>query len=254
MFAIQRLDAILDLLNKNKIVQVGELAKTFNVSDVTIRKDLNLLQKKGLIIKTHGGAVLADSTKNMSVTDIKSKDFTAIEDSTDKNEKLAEYVYKFIQPGDTIFLGSGETCTYLAKYININDNISIITNNIDATKYLRDRCKTLILVGGEVVFHKKHSFTASNKINEYLAFYNINKGITSCSGIDLDYGISVSTEVSKNIYSSIINKSQSWLLLANSDKFNKVAPYRIGDISKPTKIITNKLSPKYSHIDNILVV
>ncbi|GMQ59001.1 DeoR/GlpR family DNA-binding transcription regulator [Vallitalea sediminicola] len=250
MFAIQRLDAILDLLKKDKIVQVQALAKIFNVSDVTIRKDLNLLQKKGLIIKTHGGAVLADSTKNMPISDTQ---FSTLA-STNKNEKLAEYVYKFIQPGDTIFLGSGLTCTYLSKYININDNISIITNNIEAIKHLKDRCKTLILVGGEVVFHEKHSFTASNKINEYLSFYNINKGITSCSGIDLDYGISVSTEVSKNIYTSIINKSQSWLLLADSDKFNKVAPYRIGDISKPTKIITNKLLPKYNAVDNILVI
>ncbi len=110
MFAIQRLESILELLNEKGIVQVNELVKLLNVSDVTIRKDLNKLQKDGLITKTHGGAILNKELSNPSLISTPKSQI-----STDNRDVLAQIACSYIQDGDTIFLGSGNTCTAFAK-------------------------------------------------------------------------------------------------------------------------------------------
>lgn len=248
MLAIQRLEAILDLLNTNGIVYVQELVEKFNVSDVTIRKDLNKLQKEGLIRRTHGGALLHTAKNIIPSTDL------PVKPNISNREKLAEYAYQYIQPNDTIFIGSGYTCSLLAKFISIKDQISVITNSIDTISELKNKCKTLILVGGEVIYYDNHSFTASSKIDEYLKSYNISKAITSCSSIDMIHGISVGTEVSKHIFSSILKVSQSWFLLADHTKFNRVSPYKVSDITSPKYIFTDKILPSYSSQSNMFQV
>lgn len=247
MFAIQRLETILEILDKNGIVQVNELVKLLNVSDVTIRKDLNKLQRDGLITKTHGGAVLNKDIANVSLLNN-----NKITSKHNKKEDLAHFACQYVQKGDTIFLGSGYTCTALARQISPDDDVSIITNNIEAVQYLKDKCKTLILIGGEVIFHENHSFTTSTQINDYLKSYNINKVITSCSGVDMNCGISFSTEVSKNIISAILRISQSWYLLADQSKFNTVSPYKTVDIENAQLIVTDARLSEYSKFSNII--
>lgn len=249
MYAIQRLESILKLLNEKGTVQVNELVKLLNVSDVTIRKDLNKLQKDGLIIKAHGGAVL-----NRDISTIASVNSPKESVWSNKIDRIAQFASSYIQDGDTLFLGSGLTCTAFATYLVNFKDLSIITNNVEAIQYLRGKCKTTILIGGEIIFHKNHSFTTSTQINEYLRSYNINKAITSCTGIDLKVGISVSTEDSKNIISAVLKVANSWYLLSDQSKFNIISPYKIADIEQPECIITDNLDPKYKFCSNIVSI
>ncbi len=247
MFAIQRLERIMELLDEKGIVNVNELVDLLNVSDVTIRKDLNHLQEEGLLTKTHGGAI---SNKNNSTYSLGHK---AIADSvSDNKDRLAQFASTYVQDGDTLFLGSGITCTSFAKYLVDFKDLSIITNNIEAVQYLRDNCKTAILIGGEIIFHKNHSFTTSTKIHEYLNSYNINKAITSCAGIDLKVGISVSTEYSKNIITAVLNVANSWYVIADEHKFDFISPYKLANIEKPKYIITDNTDSKYKFCSNIV--
>ena len=247
MFAIQRLESILELLNEKGIVQVNELVKLLNVSDVTIRKDLNKLQKDGLITKTHGGAILNKELSNPSLISTPKSQI-----STDNRDVLAQIACSYIQDGDTIFLGSGNTCTAFAKHLGDHSDLSIITNNVEAIQYLRGKCQTTILIGGEIVFHDNHSFTTSTQIDEYLRSYNITKAITSCAGIDLKVGVSVTTEVSKNIISAVLKVANSWYQVVDQSKFNAISPYKISDIERPEFIITNTIDPDYKNCSNIV--
>lgn len=235
MFAMQRSEKILEILYAEKTVQVSDLVKLFNVSDVTIRKDLKKLQSNGIITKTHGGAVL----KNSCIS------------TKPRKDQLAKFVCEHIKDGETIFLGSGYACVSFAKQLPNDCEISIITNNIEAIPYLKDKCKTLILLGGEVITHDNNFFTTSSEIYEQLKSYNINKAITSCSGVDLNFGISFSTEASKKIIDAILKNSQSWYLMADSSKFNNVSPYKIADIDTPKMIVTESLLEEYKKYKNI---
>jgi DeoR family fructose operon transcriptional repressor len=248
MFAMQRSEKIMEILYKKEQVQVNELVKILNVSDVTIRKDLNKLAKQGAVIKTHGGAILKKSTPVHNNT--------IVEESTSsihrKKDVLAKRTWEHIKDGDTIFLGSGYTCVSLAKQIPDNCDISVITNNIEAIPYLKGKCNTLILIGGEVITHESNFFTYTSDIAEQLKSYNINKAITSCSGIDLNFGVSFSTEASKKIISAILKNSQIWYLIADSSKFNLVSPYKIADIETPEMIITDTQFEEYKDLKNIV--
>lgn len=244
MFAMQRSEKILEILYAEKTVQVSALVKLFNVSDVTIRKDLKKLQINGKITKTHGGAILKKDS------DIYNKSNT--ENLASKKDDLAKLAWEQVKDGDTIFLGSGYTCVSLAKQLSQDCDISVITNNIEAIPYLKDKCNTLILIGGEVISHGRNFFTSSSDIDEQLKSYNINKAFTSCSGLDLNFGVSFSTEASKKIISAILKNSQSWYLIADSSKFNIVSPYKISDIETPEMIITDIQLEEYKNLTNVV--
>ena len=247
MFAVQRLEKIMEMLYEEEKVQVNNLVKILNVSDVTIRKDLRKLEKDGIVIKTHGGAVLKKAEVVSEKDNIGEADFT-----NRKKDVLAKLAWNYIKNGDTIFLGSGYTCVSMAKQIPDDCNISVITNNIEAIPYLKDKCNTLILIGGEVITHERNFFTYSSEIDDQLKSYNINKAITSCSGIDLKFGVSFSTEASKKIISAILKNSQIWYLIADSSKFNLVSPYKISDIEAPEMIITDTKLEEYENLSNVV--
>lgn len=244
MFAMQRSEKIMEILYKKEIVQVNDLVKILSVSDVTIRKDLKKLEKNGALVRTHGGAVLKKEDSIYGKSDI--------EDISSKKDALAKLAWEQIKDGDTIFLGSGYTCVSLAKQFPENCGISVITNNIEAIPYLKDKCQTLILIGGEVISHGRNFFTSSSDIDEQLKSYNINKAFTSCSGLDLNFGVSFSTEASKKIISAILKNSQNWYLIADSSKFNIVSPYKISDIDTPEIIITDIELKEYKNLKNIV--
>lgn len=246
MFATQRTEKILEMLYRDETVLVNELVKFFNVSDVTIRKDLKKLDSAGVITKIHGGAVL----KKDIITPPKStSDETIL--TKPKKDVLAKFVCEHIKNGDTIFLGSGYSCVSFAKQLLSGLDISVITHNIEAVPYLKGKCKTLILLGGEVITHEGNFFAYSSESHEEVRSYNINKAITSCSGVDNNFGISCCTEASKKIISEILKNSQSWYLIADSTKFNNVSPYKIADTDTPEMIVTESLLEEYKKFKNI---
>ncbi|QUI21152.1 DeoR/GlpR transcriptional regulator [Vallitalea pronyensis] len=251
MFAIQRSEKILELLEKKGIVHVNNLVDLFQVSDVTIRKDLNKLQEQGLITKTHGGAVLNKKHNTLVTPPKNSSSPTSI---TLKKEKLAAAAYPYIQKGDTIFLGSGYTCAALARHIKRSDDISVITNNLEAALILKEKCRTLILMGGEVIVYDNYTFTTNPQMSEYLKTFNINKTITSCSAIDKNFGISVSTEVNHKIITSVLEVAYNWYLLVDESKFNQVSPYKVADVSSVDMILSDIKSDEYSTFKNIITI
>lgn len=250
MLAVQRSQKILEILHENKSVQVSDLVKLFNVSDVTIRKDLKKLQEDGIVTKTHGGAVLKKAISLAKKAE-KPKNCDYSMDQNSKKDDLARYICRYIKNGDTIFLGSGYGCLALARQLPDDLNISVITHNIEAVQHLKDKCRTVILLGGEVVDYDGSLFTYSSEIQEELKVYNINKAITSCSGVDLDFGISFSTEASKKVITEVLKNSQSWYLMADSSKFNNLSPYKVADIHTPEMIVTELLTDKYQAVKNI---
>lgn len=253
MLAIERYQAILNHMRTSEVARVKELADELNVSEVTIRKDLTFLEGEKLITKVHGGAVLTkqeDMTKQSPALPADDKSLAAGIES-----RLAQYLYTHhIENGDTIFLASGQTCSAVANYVRAEDNISIITNNVDAIPILKGKCKTLILIGGEVCYHEDHIFTTTNNINDYITRYNISKAITSSSSIDMEAGISVSTEASLHVFSAVIQAAKEWFLIVKDDKFDHVSPYKVSDIIGPDYIFTDNASSKYATLENLVNV
>ena len=137
---LSRIEEIRKLLFTHKKVLVNDLSAQFGISRVSIRKDLQQLEDEGIAKRVYGGAVLADYALPSSLSNV--KDHTRI--------ALAERACEEIQDGDSIFLGSGKTCCYLAKLLERFHNLSIVTNNITALNDLLKTDSRVYLLGGNL--------------------------------------------------------------------------------------------------------
>ena len=149
---------ILDILNRDGRVLVGDLAKQFRTSQVTIRKDLDILQAHGRIHRTHGGALPARES--------------ALEDPTlrekeklHRKEKLqiAAAAARMVQEGQVVILDSGTTTTAIARALREFENLTIITNAVNIAAELSGSSLEVILTGGTL---RKNSFSLVGPIAE----------------------------------------------------------------------------------------
>ena len=135
------------MLFTNKKVLVNDLSEQFDISRVTIRKDLQQLEDEGIAKRIYGGAMLADCALPSSLSNVNDRTRIA----------LAERACEEIQDGDSIFLGSGQTCCYLAKLLERFHDLSIVTNNITALNDLLKTDSRVYLLGGEVTSTDAHT-------------------------------------------------------------------------------------------------
>ncbi len=228
---------ILELLENKKSVRINELSAFLNVSNVTIRKDLDLLHKQGLLVKTHGGAVSISS------------DFAylgALDERTLRLNKVVDLAFSTIENGDCIFLGSGYTCTLLAEKIKYMDNITVVTNNINSIPILQPSKVNVFVLGGEIIENNGMISTSCYKSDEI--FQNkivINKAYTSVIGIDKKAGLTVNYERSVKMYSTINKITDNWYLMVDSNKFDKKSLYKVGDLSDIKCLISDNVPDEY---------
>ena len=144
MLANQRREKIIALLVEDGSAKVLDLAKLFKVTEVTIRQDLEKLEKDGLIIREHGGAYLknvSDQVKTFSIVH---------QDNLDKKEAIAQKCLELIESGDTIILDSGSTTTEVAKKLKSIKNLTVITNALNIALMLgAEPGIEVIVTGGE---------------------------------------------------------------------------------------------------------
>lgn len=144
MLSYERRQAILQLLGANGSVSVRDLSDRFGVSAMTIRRDLDQLEKDGLITKTHGGAVVLEpnAQAGLRLTD---REQVAAE----AKQRIGERAAALVEPGDTVILDEGSTCLAVARCLKSMSGITVITNGVRvAAELLGAPGINLIVVGG----------------------------------------------------------------------------------------------------------
>ena len=132
---------ILDALGVRKKISVQELAELLNVSDVTIRKDLSILESNGLLKREHGFAVLPTSD------DVS----TRLLFNYETKRRIARKAAESIRDGETLMIESGSCCTLLAEEIvTTRRDVTIITNSVFIANFVRHKATRIILLGGEL--------------------------------------------------------------------------------------------------------
>ena len=124
MLALERQKRILDILSKEGSVLVSRLSEELNVTEETIRRDLEKLESQEALIRTHGGAIPVD--ENVYELSLEKRKRTNIS----AKERLAQEAAKFVKPWDTIFLDASTTTFYMAKEIKKLHNVTVITNSV----------------------------------------------------------------------------------------------------------------------------
>jgi len=239
VFAAQRIKIIKEIMIENKSVDIATLTNALNVSDVTVRKYLDILEKEHFLVKNHGGAVIVDSDEQVS-----KKDYL-IENCSEK-EQIANLADTLVEDGDTIFLGYGSTCYMFAKTLKQKKNLTVVTTNVNALNELLPNISKTILIGGEVTYKDGMIFTSGELTVDNLRGIFVNKSFMSVDAVDLMAGFTVNDVSNLSVLKLIPRLSKQVIFLADHSKFDKIGFYQIAPIGLPNCIVSNdKLNDKY---------
>jgi DeoR family fructose operon transcriptional repressor len=228
---------IVELLNRNKVVNVNELSVLFSVSELTIRRDLDALAKKGYIERTHGGALQRRALPVEPTYSEKSQE--------QKEQKIliANKAIEYIEDGDTVFVNSGST-TFEVIHALRDKDITIVTNNIDATKVVHEDARfSLILLGG---VYRKRSHSVSGSLSEpIITQVYANKAIIGVDGCSIAEGLTTpiieEAQTTKLMIERTVGKV---IVVATGNKIGVVSNYVTASIDEIDVLITDESSKR----------
>lgn len=237
MLAQERYNEILNIINKEGSVKVSMLTKLFDVSIETIRRDLEHLEKKGLLKRVYGGAILEKPTITLSSFRSREKEFL------NEKKEIAAISVNFISEKQSIAMDSSTTNLEIVKLLKHHfKELTIITNSILIAQELSDTPNfTVILLGGKLV-PSQYCLVGSMTLKNITNFF-ADIAFISTSGISLKSGITDYNINDVDIQKNMIELSKITIVLADHSKFDKTALIKVADFEDVNLIISDsKLS------------
>lgn len=231
MLAIERRSEIMTLIQRDRSVRVNELADKFQVTEETIRRDLDKLEKEGKVKKTYGGAVVQDLvSEDASFLDRQQKNMT-------QKRRIAAYADDLIQEGETIFIDMSTTALEVIKQLSPLKHITVITNSLNAMVELSQRSNiNLIALGG--AFNEGALSMVGPMTTKSIDHYYADKTLFSVRGISLQKGIMDSKEELAEIKRHMIENAKEVILLADESKFNQAALVQVVPMTSIDRVVT----------------
>lgn len=231
MFALERQKKILEILAEEGAVTVSKLSTILSVTEETVRRDLEKLEKQEALRRTHGGAVPIDeSTYELSLEKRKST-------NTEAKQKLAEAALSHIASGDTIFLDASTTTFFIAKGLKKRKNITVITNSLRVVAELSGNSDIKTIAVGGIV-SENQSFIGSLAEKNIEENYVANKMFFSSKGITVDSGILESNEKESGIKQKMLENTGTKYYLCDSSKIGKIGFVKLTSFDKVNYFIT----------------
>ncbi|MDQ0217697.1 DeoR/GlpR transcriptional regulator [Peribacillus cavernae] len=231
MLPLERKLQILKQIEKDGKVEIEELVDRLNVSSMTIRRDLNHLEKEGKIVRTHGGALPANVL--IAETPYIDKSVT----KTEQKRSIARYAATLIPTNSNIILDSGTTTLEIAKEIKMRDDLTIVTNDLKIAAELLDCPSQVICTGGSLqkgvgAMFGPHAQSILKQIRVDILFLGTH-------AIDLRAGLSAPTMEKALIKQMMIESASKTWVAADSSKFNKCSFSQVCPLQSVEAIITD---------------
>ncbi|MNW56565.1 Lactose phosphotransferase system repressor [compost metagenome] len=235
---IVRLKQIEDYVNAKQSATLEELSDAFNVSLMTIRRDIESLSREGAIKKVYGGVT---ATNSRDLLTFEERDIVEM----DEKKKIAKAAAQFIQKNDVVFIDSGTTTRYIVDYLDKDLTATIISNSLDIFNTVSNYPNiNLITVGTH--FNKRTRSFVGKENWPIIEKYNISKGMFSCTSLSLEKGASITDiseyEMKKRAFAKV---SQSFLLVDKS-KMNTESALTFAHIQDFDMIITDSEVPDFA--------
>src|SRR5690554_2201230 len=239
MNTVERHKHILKRINEDGKIKVQDICDAYEVSPVTARKDLKLLEEKGLLYRMHGGATLTNPYATERHVNDKEKMHL------DEKMKIGAAGAKLVTANDSVLIASGTTVLYLAKNIQPQENLTVITPALNVALELNKHPETeVILLGG--VLRKRSSSVTGIYAEKYLNDFSCSKLFLGVDGIDLEFGLTTTNVMEAHLNRQMINVSQKTIVLVDSSKFGKRGFGRICDFNSIDEIITDSGITEYT--------
>jgi DeoR family transcriptional regulator of aga operon len=237
MLIEERRQHILKLAQKHGRVLVEDLSQDLGISRITIRKDLDYLQKRGALQRTHGGALLPQ-TGTMSDPSLKEKESR----HSEEKQRISAAAIALIKEGQCILLDSGTTTTAIAKGLKDFSRLTVITNAVNIAAELSGTDFEVILTGGTL---RKNSFSLVGPLAEEM-LHDMHADILflGVDGFDLEIGLTTPNLMESRVNRAMVKAATTIVAVCDSTKFNRRSLSKIVDATAIHHVITDSNLPK----------
>ena len=236
MLAAVRHEQIKNMILNEKTVSVVKLSKLFSVSEETIRRDLNVLEEEGVLIRKHGGAIVA----NRVMSEVNNQALERV--FVENKHKIALQSKSFIKNGDCLYIDASTTMYHVCKELDDSLRLTVLTNALNIMNLLGAKENiNLIGVGGSLS-KTRGCFIGRIAVNT-LRSYHVDKAFISCRSISMEEGITDSNDDIAETKQAVIRRANQVILVADHSKFNKVSFTKVCDFDDIDDIITDEPLP-----------
>ena len=231
MLAAERHRRIIEILEQSGAVKVSELSEQFQVTEKTIREDLEKLEEKRLLKRTHGGAVLEQGSED-SILPLQ---FPNSKREREK-EAIAELALTLIEENDIIALDAGSSTLQLARMLP-NKPVTVLTNDLLIIRELALKDQVRLVVPGG---YRHNNLLIGEDTQEWIKRLNVHKLFLSTTGVHAEYGLTIFTEELSKLKKLYLESAKQVYCLADHSKFDKGALITFAELKEIDLLITDE--------------
>lgn len=229
---VDRRDKIIQKIQNEGSVKVDELSEEFDVSTVTIRNDLDFFEKKGLIDRTYGGALLRNNVYNDPSIEEKKKI------NVEEKKRIGDYASTFVNDGESIILDSGSTTREIALRIKDKADLTVMTNAINIGLELAGASGLEVMLTGGVLRDKSYSLVGP-EAERTMQNYYFDTLFLGVDGMDFEHGLTTSNPLEAQLNRIMVERSNRIIAVTDSSKFGRHSFSYICDLDPINILITD---------------
>jgi len=229
----QRRERIQDYLATHKIVSTADLCDLLEVSDATIRRDLEWLEIQGVLERTHGGAILSERLP------LEQAYYQRAQSCPEEKRMIGALAASMIQEGDIVFINSGTTTTQVIRHIHKDADVTVITNNLIAVNEVGEINFEVILVGGSFQ-PKSHSVAGRFAISNLSQVY-ATKAFIGVDGISIRHGYTIPSNAEAEVINLMVERCEGPItIVSDHSKWGVVSNFAIAPVDRIPRLITDE--------------
>lgn len=237
MFASERIKIIKSYIRENKRLDVHSISGLLDVSEVTIRRDLEKLESEGFLTRVHGGAILSEEEDGLK---------TALPPGEDREredrEEIARIASLMIGDGDVVLILNGPTSFHLARRLAERGNLTVLTNDIAVALEVGSQTSNKsVLVGGNLDMEHRALFGSLALSN--LQKFCVSKLFWEADGMSENLQLTVSSQEKADLVREACLTADQRIILCPAGNFSRNAFFRLGTLSRNDTVITNTRIP-----------
>ena len=229
----ERQKKMVEYIESNTSAQIHDLSAYFGVSEATVRRDLDDLDRQGAIRRTHGGAIKLDRSTSFEQMYNEKLSFC-----TEEKRRIAEAAADMVHDGDTVFIDAGTTTLQLALALSHKEHLTLITNDLHIAYAVPAHPTSSIICTGGVRRQGRQELIGS-VAEEFIRDSHVNLAFLGADAVDLNLGVTIANFEEVGVKRMLVRSSLRTVLVADHTKFGSVALVKVCDVADCAAIVTD---------------